>query len=73
MRLIDAVADWLRDGLGARAQLRLGVLLTFGTLPMYAWLPFSGEPPAVYAMSTAALTLSGIGIVVGAEVLEKNE
>lgn len=73
MKLLDRIADWLQDVLGARAQLRLGVALVLLSLPLYVYLPFSGEPPLIYLMSALALTLSGISIVVAAEVLDRGD
>lgn len=73
-RLLDLVADWLRDQLGARAQLRAGILtVVFSTAWTIAALLWSDEPPNVIAMSGVALILTGIGIVVGAQVLERAE
>lgn len=73
MKLIDALADWLADRFHARNQLRLGILLVLASVPLYAYLPFSGEPPIIYFMSAAALTISGITTVVAAEVLLHQE
>ena len=70
---IDAMAGWLGRVMGARNQLRLGIVLCLLSLPLYAYLPLSGEPPIIYAMSAIALTLTGIGIVVSAQVLVKQE
>lgn len=71
MRLIDAIADWLRDRLGYRAQMRMGVILVLGSLPFYLYGPFAGEPPVIYYLSVVAVTLSGISIVVAAEAAEE--
>lgn len=73
MRLLDAIADWLLHVLQARAQLRLGVALCLLSVPIYAWTPFSGEPVMIYLMSAAAITLTGVSIVISAEVLEQGE
>lgn len=43
-RLVDGIADWLRHSLGAQAQLRLGVLMVLGSLPLAVYGPWSGEP-----------------------------
>lgn len=72
-KVLDWMADWLIHELTARAQLRLGVVLCLVTIPLYPYVFFSGEPPLIYLMSAAALTLTGIGIVLGAEVLEQTE
>lgn len=69
----DAMAQWLGRNMGAQAQLRFGILLCIISLPLYAWGPFSGEPLLIYMMSAFAITLTGIGIVVGAQVLVKQE
>lgn len=73
IRFLDWIAAWLIDVLPARSQLHLGVALSLASLPLYVYCPFSGEPPLIYLMSAAALTLTGIGIVLGAEVLEQTE
>lgn len=73
-RPIDAVADWLRHELGARAQLRLGILaVVAGVLWTLAALLLSSEPPNVIGMSGVALILGGITMVISAEVLEQGE
>jgi hypothetical protein len=73
MRATDRIADWLMEELDARAQLRWGVWLALLSLPIYAYAPFSGEPIVIYLMSALALTLTGISIILGAEVLEQTE
>lgn len=73
LRATDAIADWLVHELDARAQLRFGVWLVLGSLPLYVYVLWSHEPPLIYLMSAAALTLTGIGTVVSAEVLEQTE
>lgn len=73
MKATDAIADWLVHCLNARAQLRFGVWLVLGSVPLYVYAPFSGEPPIIYLMSAAAITLTGIGTVISAEVLEEEE
>jgi hypothetical protein len=73
-RPIDHVADWLRDSLTARAQLRWGILIVLGSTLWTIWaLTASDEPPNVVAMSGVALILTGIGIVVTTQVLEQGE
>lgn len=72
-RPIDCMARWLGRNMGAENQLRLGILLVILSLPLYGYAPFSGEPLLIYLMSALALTLTGIGIVVGAQVLLKQE
>lgn len=73
MRATDAIANWLVHCLDARHQLRFGVWLVLGSIPIYVYCPFSGEPPIIYLMSAAAITLTGIGTVISAEVLEQGE
>lgn len=73
LRMLDKMADWLIDELDARAQLRAGVALVLVSIPLYVYAPWSGEPPLIYLMSAAALTLTGVSIVLGAEVLEQTE
>ena len=72
-RPIDRMAAWLGDHLDAHWQLRIGILLVLTSIPLYVYLPFSGEPPIIYAMSAVAITLTGVSIVVGAEVLTNQE
>jgi hypothetical protein len=67
------MAEWLADKMGARNQLRLGILLVLASVPLYLYAPFSGEPIFIYLMSALALTLTGVGIVVSAEVLMNQE
>ncbi len=73
IRLLDSLGNWLADRFGARNQLRLGILCVLGSIPLYAYLPFSGEPPIIYVMSALALTLSGMTMVFAAEILMKEE
>lgn len=73
LKATDRIADWLMDELDARAQLRIGVWLALLSIPIYLYVPWAGEPPIIYLMSAAALTLTGIGIVLSAEVLEQTE
>ena len=73
LKQTDRFADWLVNELDARAQLRAGVWLAFLSLPLFLYVPWSGEPPLIYIMSALALTLTGIGIVLSAEVLEQTE
>lgn len=73
MKWIDRIGDWLVHELSAHAQLRLGVLLFLGSLPLYPAVFFVDEPPLIFLMSAAALTLTGIGIVLGAELLVTTE
>ena len=70
---IDSIAYWLRDGLGAQAQLRIGVLCVLLSVPVLIFGFFTNEPFMVYQMSALALTLTGVGIVVGAQVLVQSE
>ena len=71
--MTDRVADWLIEELDARAQLRFGVWLSFASVPVFFYAPWSGEPLIIYLMSALALTLGGINFVIGAEVLEQGE
>lgn len=73
LRPIDAIGNWLLHSLSAMQQLRLGVLCVLLSIPLMVYGPFSGEQFLIYEMSAAALTLTGIGIVVGAQVLVKEE
>ncbi len=68
---IDGIADWLRHSLGVQAQLRLGVLMVLGALPLMIYGFFTSEPFFVYQMSALALLFSGIGVVVTAETLKE--
>jgi hypothetical protein len=73
IRVLDAIADWLMDVLSARVQLRAGVLLVLLSIPLFVYAPFSGEPLLIYLMSALAISLTGVSIVLGAEVLEQTE
>jgi len=73
MKYIDKVGNWLLHSLSAHAQLRMGVILVLLSLPLMVYGPFSGEQLLIYEMSAFALTMTGIGIVVGAQVLVHEE
>lgn len=68
---IDAAADWLRHTFGVQAQLRMGVLMVFGSGPLMVYGLWTNEPFLVYEMSAAALLFAGIGVVVTAETLQE--
>lgn len=74
MRVIDRIADWLRDSLGARQQLRFGIITVIASVlwTVFALL-FTDEPPNVVAMSGVALVLTGVTWVVAAQGLEQME
>jgi len=72
-RPIDWLARRLADNMGAENQLRLGIVCCLLTIPLYVYCGWSGEPPLIYLMSAVALTLTGVGIVVSAQVLLKQE
>lgn len=73
VKWIDAIGKWLLEELSAHAQLRMGVILVLLSIPLMIYGPFSGEQFLIYEMSAFALTLSGVGIVVGAQVLVHEE
>lgn len=66
---VDKIGEWLLREVDARIQLRLGVILTLGSLPFYPYLFWSGEPPVIYFLSVLAATLGGLGLVIGAQAL----
>lgn len=69
-RPVDAIADWIADRLSYRLQMRLAVValaLGFGS---FAYMPFSGEPPAIYAMSGAALVFSAASWIAAVEAAQ---
>ena len=70
-RLVDGMADWLRNSLGVQAQLRMGVLMVLGSVPLVVYGAWTSEPFLVYEMSAAALLFGGIGVVVTAETLSE--
>jgi Mn2+/Fe2+ NRAMP family transporter len=74
MRILDRIAQWLHDSLSARARLRFGILTVISSIPWTILsVVFTDEPANVLIMSGAALFLTGITIVVAAEVLERDE
>lgn len=73
LRKTDAIAHWLIHELTAENQLRVGVWIALASLPVYLYAPFSGEPLVIYLLSAMALTLTGITIVLSAEVLVEEE
>lgn len=68
---LDGFAEWLRHRLGVQNQLRMGVLMVMGSVPLLLWGFFTDEPFLVYQMSAAALLFGGIGVVVTAETLNE--
>lgn len=70
-RLIDRVGEWLRHTFGVQAQLRMGVMMVLGSLPLIVYGFWTDEPFLVYQMSAAALLFAGIGVVVTAETLQE--
>lgn len=70
---IDKVGNWILEEFDSRSQLRLGVLLTFLSIPFYPYMFWSGEPPVIYFLSVVAVTLTGLGLIVGTQVLVKQE
>lgn len=68
------MADWLRDSLSARARLRFGILTVLVSIPWTIGAIFlTDEPANVILMSGCALVLTGITIVLAAEVMEQGE
>jgi hypothetical protein len=72
-RPIDAIGDWIVNEFDSKKQMRLGVILFLGSIPFYPYLFWSGEPPVIYFLSVLAVTLTGLGILVGLQVLVKQE
>ena len=72
-RPIDCLGRWLGRVLNAQNQLRLGILCVLGSIPIACYGPFSGEPVLIYEMSVLALILTGIGLVLTAVLLLKQE
>lgn len=70
---IDRQADWLRNQVDAEWQLRIGVLLTWISVPFYPYIAIADEPPAVLFLSVLAATLGGLSLVIGAQVLVNQE
>jgi hypothetical protein len=57
---IDAIAEWVQNGVDVEVQQRLAVLVILISVPLMCWGPFSGEQLLIYEMSAVALTLTGI-------------
>lgn len=70
-RPIDGLAEWLRHTFGVQAQLRMGVLMVLGSIPLLVYGFWTHEPFLVYQMSAFALLFAGIGVVVTAETLQE--
>jgi cytosine/uracil/thiamine/allantoin permease len=70
---IDKIGKWILEEVDAEVQLRAGVLLTLLSIPFYPYMLWSGEPPVIYFLSVLAVTLSGIALVIGAQVLVRQE
>jgi hypothetical protein len=72
-RPLDWLGRRLADCLGATVQLRIGIICVLLSLPLIAYGPRSDEPLLIYEMSAVALTLTGAGLVISAQVLLKQE
>ena len=70
---IDKIGQWILEEVDAEVQLRLGVILTLISIPFYPYMIWSGEPPVIYFLSVLAVTLSGIALVIGAQVRVRQE
>lgn len=70
---IDWVGNWIINEFDVKYQLRLGVLLFFGSIPFYPYMIWSGEPPIIYFLSVLAVTLTGLGILISLQVLANQE
>lgn len=70
---IDSIADWLLHSLSNQVQLRIGVLVTFLSLPLLGWMSVTKEARLIFFMSAAALTLSGISWIISAQALVQQE
>lgn len=68
---LDWLADWLRHTFGVKAQLRMGVLMVLGAVPLIVYGFFTDEQFLIYQMSAFALLFAGIGVVVTAETLNE--
>jgi len=72
-RWIDKIGRWIIEEANTELQLRFGVMLTLFSLPFYPYIFWSGEPPIIYFLSVLAVTLTGLSIVVGCQILVKQE
>jgi hypothetical protein len=72
-KIVDKIGLWIVHEFGALEQLRLGVVLTFLSLPFYPYMFWSGEPPVIYFLSVVAVTLTGLGLIVGTQILYNQE
>lgn len=72
-KIVDGIGLWIVHEFGALQQLRLGVILTLASLPFYPYMIWSGEPPVIYFLSVVAVTLTGLGLIVGTQILYKQE
>lgn len=70
---VDKVGLWIVHEFDALHQLRLGVVLTFLSIPFYPYMLWSGEPPVIYFLSVVAVTLTGLGLIVGTQILYNQE
>lgn len=71
--LVDKIGLWIVHEFDALHQLRLGVVLTFSSIPFYPYMFWSGEPPVIYFLSVVAVTLTGLGLIVGTQILYNQE
>ena len=69
--MLDGLAAWLRHRLGVQNQLRMGVLMVLGSIPLIVWGFWTDEPFLVYQMSAFAMLIGGVGVVVTAETLNE--
>jgi peptidoglycan/LPS O-acetylase OafA/YrhL len=72
-KFVDGIGLWIVHEFGALQQLRLGVMLTLLSLPFYPYMFWSGEPPVIYFLSVVAVTLTGLGLIVGTQILYNQE
>ncbi len=68
-RPFRAQAKWLAKKLNGEHQMVLGVICTDIGALMFLPLPFSGEPPLIYAMSAGALLYGGLGFIASGQAI----
>lgn len=67
--VLDGIHAWIDRVFTPLAQKRVGAAIMILTMPLYPIGLLVDEPLLVYMMSAGALTLTGWGIVVGAQAL----
>lgn len=74
VRVLDVIGAWIARVFGpVKMQVRVGVACVLGSIPLAVYGPWSGEQFLIYEMSAAALTITGVGIIIAALPSDPND